>query len=51
MKHIGLMRSLLAIGISIHKSRFECLSMLMLGIVKARTVNLKAVVSVVRSWA
>lgn len=50
MKHTGLMKGLLAIGINLHKSRLECLSMLMLGMVEARTVNLKAVVGEVQSW-
>lgn len=51
MKHTGLMESLLAIGIRLHKSRLEGLSMVMLGIVEARTVNLKVVATVVQSWA
>ena len=51
MKHTGLMKRLLAIGINLHKSRLECLSMLMLGMVEARTVNLKAVVGEIQSWA
>ena len=45
------MTSLLAIGIKIYKSRLEGLSMVMLGIIEARTVNLKAVANVVQSWA
>lgn len=50
MKHTGLMEALLGIGLKLHKSRLECLSMLMLGMVEARTVNLKAAVGMVQSW-
>lgn len=51
MKHNGLMEALRTIGITLQKSRLECLSMLMLGMVEARTVNLKVVVGEVQSWA
>lgn len=51
MKHTGLMKAMLGMGIKLHKSRLECLSMMMLGIVEARTVNLKTVVGKIQSWS
>ena len=51
MKHTGLVEALRAVGTGLHKSRLECLSMLMLGLVEAKTVNLKTVVGTMQSWA
>ncbi len=51
MKHTGLVEALLAVSLGLHKSRLECLSMLMLGMVEASTVNLKTVVGTVQSQA
>lgn len=51
MKHTGLVEALKEAGVKLHKSRLVFLSMLMLGIVEARTVNLKRVVSTMQSWA
>ncbi len=51
MKHTGLVEALKEAGVNMHRSRLTFLSMLMLGIVEARTVNLKSVVGTVQSWA
>ena len=51
MKHNGLISRLSEIGINLHKSRLEFLAMLMLGMIEAKTVNLKKVVSTMQSWA
>lgn len=51
MKHKGLVEVLKDIGINLAKPRIEFMSMLILGIVEAKTVNLKKVVSKIQSWA
>ena len=51
MKHTGMVEALSAVSSGLHKSRREFLSMLMLGLVEAKTVNLKTVVGTMQSWA
>lgn len=51
MKHSGLVETLKEAGLHLHRSRLTFLSMLMLGIVETRTVNLKRVVGTMQSWA
>lgn len=51
MKHTGLSKSLKLIGVHVHKSRLDFMAMLMIGIIEAKTVNLKDVVSKMQSHA
>ncbi len=43
MKHKGLMEILPGCGLRLHKSRLEFLSMIMVALVQARTVNLASI--------
>lgn len=51
MKHSGLAKALKEVGVNLHQSRLNFLSMLLMGIVEARTVNLKTVVGTMQSWS
>jgi len=51
MKHKGLIAVLQEIGIKLHKSRLEFLSMLIIGMIESRTVNLKTLVTSMQSQA
>jgi hypothetical protein len=51
MKHTGLVNALKDVGIKLPKSRLEFMAMLILGLIEARTVNLKRVVAKMQSCA
>ena len=51
MKHIRLMAMLKGLGLKLHKSRLEFLSLLMVALVQAKTVNLAELVGMMESRA
>ena len=51
MKHTGLMAELKASGVKLHKSRLEFLSLMMIAVVQAKTVNLAALVGMMEGKA
>ncbi len=51
MKHTGLMAHLKASGLKLHPSRLEFLSLLMIAVVQAKTVNLASLVGMIESKA
>ena len=51
MKHNGLMAELKASGLKLHKSRLEFLSLLMIALVQAKTVNLASLVGMMEGKA
>ncbi len=51
MKHTGLMARLKASGLKLHQSRLEFLSLMMIAVVQARTVNLASLVGMMEGKA
>ncbi|MEM7738040.1 MAG: hypothetical protein AAF267_19870 [Deinococcota bacterium] len=51
MKHTGLVEALRDVGVKLPKARIAFMAMLILGLVEARTVNLKRVVAKIQSCA
>jgi hypothetical protein len=51
MKHTGLMTQLKASGLKLHRSRLEFLSLLMIALVQAKTVNLASLVGMMEGKA
>lgn len=51
MKHKQLMTELKASGLKLHKSRLEFLSLVLIALVQAKTVNLASLVGMIESKA